>query len=220
MNTEYRVDTPFAGFYQSFYDSELEYAHEVLGDEEAEVMIDKLDASKFNKTISGLYIDFLNEKLEELFKVPALLSEPAYHPMTPQNRGDDVSAVLAVSILPTLDELEALSDSSINFKELLIQIAKDKLTSHDGFSSFYSPEIAPYFDKPYDQWGFAYLTCLLFGMVAALGYEEGVNEHDIESWAAAQYDLELNCFAQEYLAKTGGVIDIALDSQKEGDDHE
>ena len=95
-----RVTTPFAGFYQSFYESELENLEETVGEEQANYIDANMDIKVFNQAIAERYVSFLNDKLEDFFKVPSLLSEPTVHPMTMQNTGDEVSAVLAYSILP------------------------------------------------------------------------------------------------------------------------
>lgn len=204
-----RVTTPFAGFYQSFYESELENLEDLVGEKQANFIDATMDMTVFNNAIAERYISFLNGKLEDFFKVPALLSEPIVHPMTMQNTGDEVSAVLAYSILPSLDELESMASGVVDFKQLLITIAKDKFTSCSGFASFYSPNISPYFDKPYVEWSFPYLTCLLYAMVAVIGYDEGLHNHTIEEWQAAHYDLELHLFALDFLQTSGGVAEIA-----------
>lgn len=210
-----RVETPFAGFYQSYYDSELEYADEIVGEEEAKRIDEALDIQKFQNTIAEKYVEFLNDRIEDIYKVPNLLSEPTVHPMTLRNTEDDITALISVALIPSLEELQEMSSAVLDFKQQLIQIAKDKLTSRDGFISFYSPDIESLFDKPYTQWEFAYLTCLLGAMVATIGCDEGLHDHTLDEWQAAHYDLELNAFAQDYLQKTGGVLDIALGSLKE-----
>ncbi len=219
-----RIDTPFAGFYQSYYDSELEYLHERLDDEaEADRILASMDSLVFQQSIAQKYVEFINEELEDLFKVPNLLINPQVHPMTLRNTGDTVSAEIQVNLIPALDELQTLSAAVLDFRAQVIQIAKDKLTSCAGFASFHNPDIqAEVLEKPYNVWNHAYLTCLLGAMVAVVGGDKGLHDHDLEEWQASQYDLELNSFAQEYLEKDGGVPELAEASipTKTGEDHE
>lgn len=210
-----RVVLPFGGFYESDYEhlisSELDNLKYDEGktDEEIEVIAKGIDRTSFYQEVANGYGSYLNECFSTVFgkSVEVDFNQIEYHPMTLQNTGDEISAAIDVTQLPSLGYLQPFCTTNdlMDFKDSLKQIAADKF-SGPGLRSSWDANIEVLFDKPYEQWESVYIECLLTAMVQALSLNNNYKNNGY--WAIAVREFETTDF-MEY-GRTNGLFCIEL----------
>lgn len=149
------VRLPFAGFYHSYIDMEvdsclereIEYAE--LDDDEArkQAIEDFTYNNGANKKIAQAYVQWVSSEIDIDLEFSELRSPRFYNFET-----DEILVTVDTDDLPELtDEL----------KQRLIDLAKEKYTSRDGYVSFVSPNISDTFDLEYSKWETAYLDLVI-----------------------------------------------------------
>ena len=168
-STTKNITLPFAGLYHSHTGEGLTDAIEQMI-ESAEVsegladsiyaLINKmLDNRQYNQLLAESYAGWLADQFDYDLSLPIVFTDAKYHPMNMQNRGDDATADIDVSKLPSIDSLSSIIEVDIwqDFKDK----ARDRLTSYDGFISFYDPNVEPLKDALYANWNDPYIAILI-----------------------------------------------------------
>lgn len=217
-----RLTLPFGGFYESVYDADIDYLEDDLGKAAMSYIDDNLDYTKYHQYIAEAYainlVADLNKQLGTISQLNPFTRERrdvsmpdahevGVHPMDGRNQGDDISALFDISKMPTLADISLAFSDIIDIKDAMQTIAKDRLTSRDGFMSFYSPDIARLYGVPLTEWEEPYIEILIQAMVWAVAYD---NIHDVSEttdWKTAIYSYELWGFHQTEFQSSGGSED-------------
>ena len=207
-----RVILPFLGFFDSQYTTMVNDDFETLADEgkhtneEVDQLAESFDYTSYYSKVATSYSEFLNERMSSIFgkSVEVSFKQVEYHPMTPQNMGDEISAVINVEELPGLGYLQSFCEENdiMDFKAMLKVIAKYKFNSI-GIRSLWDDNIEQFFSQEYSQWESTYIECLIAAMVLAMSVEMG-NKFDI--WQHTISDFELINFIDQ--GQTDGTFSV------------
>lgn len=214
-----RITLPFGGFYESVYDADIDYLEDDLGKAAMAYIDGNLDYAKYHQHIAEAYAKWLiadlNEQLATVMQVNPFArtyktvtmpeaQEVTVHPMDGRNQGDDISALLNIEDMPTLATICHAFADIMDIKDAMQTIAKDRLTTRDGFMSFYSPRIELFFDTPLTQWEAPYVEILIQAMTWAVAYNTIHDVSDTTDWKTALYRYELWGFHQTAFQSSGG----------------
>lgn len=207
-----RVMLPFGGFYHSPYDNVIngqlsDMIENGMSFGEVQEFAQVIDYQAHYQGIAGGYAEYLSIKIEDLFRCEVSFTQTQVHPMTPQNTGDQISAAIDVTQLPSLDAMqELLLTDVIDFKQSLKQIAKEVLSSCSGFHSSWNADIERLFDQPYELWESVYIECLLTAMVNAIQIEDAGKSAD-DFWQHNINDFEYMGFMDHGFVEGFLVVD-------------
>lgn len=184
------IRIPFNGLYNSYLgellDIELEQCVHEMTDSDAEAVYDfihSLDLKKYHQALAKSYGSFVIDSLNNGNGLSLEVSDFDYAPMNMQNRGDELLACVNVNTLPSV----SLAD--------LQPYANDSLTSYDGFTSFYDPNLQALQGARLENWADVYITFII---------EYLVNEYLASDISDIEYSFidELRC--------NGGAIELLL----------
>ena len=177
-----QISLPFNGLYHSFLGELLSDELEYYSEEASDYIYD-LDLKQYHKALTEGYAYHLIDAINDHHELSIKISNIDYEPMNGQNRGDALWCDIDVTTLPVIP----LAD--------LQPYATDSLTSHDGFSSFYDPNLQHLEGAKLENWNDVYITFIIEYLVNDIG-----GAHDIEK----AYIDELSC--------EGGAIELLLNS--------
>lgn len=130
---------PFAGFYNSIHDSELDQTLEqAFSDRDTGCHVNKDLASRVHGACnwSAVFVDYASEYAEqfaEKFKIKLTFAKL----ISPKFYNFETDRILCNIEFAEVKRIFDLTD-----KAILDKIAAEQFTSRDGFSSFYSPDVA------------------------------------------------------------------------------
>ena len=186
------IRIPFNGLYHSYLgdelDIELEQCTYEMTDSDAEAVYDfvySLDLKKYNKALAEGYGSFVIDSLNDGNGLSLEVSDIDYVPINGQIRGDELLACVNVNTLPSIPLAE------------LQPYATDSLTSYDGFSSFYDPNMQNLEGARLENWQDVYITFII---------EYLVNEYLATDISDIEYTYidELRC--------NGGAIELLMNN--------
>lgn len=177
-----QISMPFNGLYHSYLGELLDIELEEYS-EQANDYVYSLDLKKYHKALTDGYAHHLVEMINEYHGSSIKISNVDYEPMNGQNRGDSLWCDVDVTTLPVIPLAE------------LQPYANDSLTSYDGFSSFYDPNLQHLAGARLENWQDVYITFIIEYLANDIG-----GAHDIEQ----SYIDELRC--------NGGAIELLLNS--------
>jgi hypothetical protein len=195
------IQIPFAGFYESVHDQQLDSAQErdaeyfaskdnedypnAVGMEESdlnEILFEMADWSKAHEKYARSYVDnFAGFVQQETGMNLALEFEKLDSPREYNFGTDRIFAYIPVSVLETLKA--AVSPGN------LAEVIKERHESHSGFASFYTTNIEEWNAKPLADWDHNELETLLIAWMRqeiAPDADEAINDKAID------YDPEMN----------------------------
>ena len=162
------ITLPSHGLYNSFIGTELDNALENYtynSDKQFELSewLNTSDAFhlaslKVNNRMTLEYGAFFIDWLNEQYGCNIKAHDIEYVPMNGRNQGDTLHAMIDTDSLPTLDTLAHDIDG---LYDKLKALAIERLSSYDGFISFYDSDITPLLRQPYTVWGDAYVMVLI-----------------------------------------------------------
>lgn len=199
------IALPFAGFYESIYINDVINIDDMLENEPAaEFINDSINYDKFENLVMLSYVEYLQSAINDYLPGVTLAN---HAPIVRKYAGGTVGVQCDINanLLPDLETIAAAFGDSSEFKQSLIDIASSRLTSYDGFSSFYSPNIAVLFDAPLVNWAGPYIECLFFAIVAAMAIDTGASNYAEGDYLRICYDWEINHFYSDHLNSTGGI---------------
>lgn len=171
MTDKMIINLPFAGFYHSHYDQELDYCLEreiEYQQEEGELHgleLHECYDAYFNacnwdiahRDIAREYVGFFKDLLAEHGLEIGLEFESMKSPRFYNFETDRIFAYISEPDANTLfDAVE---------KAVLAETIRERFTSRDGFRSFYSNDIAEWLEKPIDEWDHNELGTLLLAFL-------------------------------------------------------
>jgi hypothetical protein len=192
---------PFAGFYHSIWDQEIDQWlenqadwHQTLGDREIiwNAIYDNTDFSAARLAIAQAYFKHFVWWLGDSLELPVegefeALTSPRYYNFST----DKIFALLPESVLQAvLDELRSKDN------ETLVGTFADMFTSRDGFASFYDPQVP---SKPIEEWDHNELYALLCAWVRF----QAVDDIDFELFDNMGEAVSAACDAACDWAETG-----------------
>lgn len=180
-----QISLPFNGLYNSYLGELLDIELEYHGEQAGDYAYTFLDLEKYHQALAKGYAQHLIDMINEYHGLSIKISNINYEPMNMQNRGDALLACVNVNTLPIIP----LAD--------LQPYANDSLTSYDGFSSFYNPDLQHLEGARLENWNDIYITFII---------EYLVNEYlasDISDIEQAYIDD---------LSSNGGAIELLMNN--------
>lgn len=213
------VALPFAGFYESIYTSDLDYLDDggYITAAAAEYLTDEMNYSQYEAAFMARYVDFLTGAIGAHLGGVTFTDHAPY---VEKYAGGTVglNAKTDVSTWPTLAGICKAFDGIIDIKAACIEIASERLTSRDGFASFYDPDIKQIFNAPLVNWQWPYIEILLAAIVQGVALDDPhvYDLKDSDSAQQAAYALELHSFYTEFLCGRGDSMEtLALNTLTE-----
>lgn len=200
------IQLPFAGFYESVHDQQLDSAQErdaehfagsdnedypnAVGMEESdlnEILFDMADWGKAHEHYARRYVgNFAGYVQQETGLVLGLEFEKLESPREYNFETDRIFAYIPVSVLGTLKAAVSLGN--------LADVIKERHESRSGFASFYTTDIEAWNAKPLADWDHNELCTLLIAWMRqeiSPDADEKINDNVID------YDTEMNTDAWE-----------------------
>ncbi len=175
-DTKKRVMLPFLACYNPEYNCSMVDqvnafgAKNSLSADQILAIKENFDFDAFVLTIANHYIDFLNEKLSDIFGINNALSEVKIHKSHPLRNVDKVSAVIDTAEILAIEDLQSKS-SEHNFNSFRINL-EQRLSNKLAVSYDFLPQTpidtAGLLDKPYKLWENIQIECLLDVLVQSL----------------------------------------------------
>lgn len=170
--SEQIINLPFMGFYESWYDGEINreienVAYNAHGDDDRLTESEYADllfrCTNFSSVFLGIsmgYVDALNDMIKEEtgldlgLKYHRLVSPREYNFTT-----DQIDAFITVEKAVELYDWVSQGD--------LASVIRDRHTSRSGFISFYSNDVEEWLAKPLDEWDHNELCTLITAFIEA-----------------------------------------------------
>lgn len=193
---------PFAGFYNSLHDGEIDCALEqMLSDESGSAysglvarFYDRANFRSVHEDYAKAYAEAFADEFKIKLEFKALVSPREYN-FTTDRIFCEIDAV----------EVQRLFDGTCPNE--LTRVAEEMFTSRDGFSSYYSPDWRSW--GPPDTWDHNQLACLLQAWMVGLEFDEYAEINLMEDYRcnghldSALYncnpDSERLCRVRDYL---------------------
>lgn len=180
------IRLPFNGLYHSYLGELLTDELDTVTDEHCldtgTAVFDfvySLDLKQYHKALTDGYAQHLIEMINDYHSLDIKISNVDYEPMNMQNRGDSFWCNIDVTTLPAIP----LAD--------LQPYANDSLTDHDGFSSFYNPDLQALQGAKLANWNDAYITFIIEYLVNECGSTHDIEQGYIESLQSNGGAIEL-----------------------------
>lgn len=191
-----QISLPFNGLYNSYLgellDMELEYYSEQAND----YIYTFLDLKKYHKALVVGYANHLIDSLNDYNGTRIKISNINYEPMNMQNRGDALWCDIDVTTLPIIP----LAD--------LQPYASASLTSYDGFSSFYDPNLQHLSGARLENWNDVYITFIIEYLANDIGGAHDIEYAYIDQLSAngGAIELLMNNISDEQAAKLNALL--------------
>jgi hypothetical protein len=186
------INIPFAGFYDSMYDAQIDSAREFHAENELDrqreekiapalessdfdaILFDCADYGKMHQALARQFLERFTDRVSDMIGIPLVLS---FAEMTsPREYNFETDRIFAHVPMATVQAMYDAVD-----RDVLAEEISERFTSRSGFISFYSNGAQDWHDKPLTAWDANELGTLLRALIRQHADDPETAENDTES---------------------------------------